>query len=254
MKVHRPIYYLAFSFLAQVLAVGSGALLIYLMQSYSVYWPSWALLVWGAIVSLLLAIWLDFPLSWKLFNFLLVPSAVGYVSLELPSGFLAIAVVITVLIYLPTLWTGVPYYPTSPKMYQVVCSKLPVDAPFTFIDLGCGFAGLLAYLRRERPNGHYTGVDISPLPFLLSKLRFVLCGAKNVEISYSSFWNLDLSKFDYVYAFLAPPPMARLWAKAQGEMKSGAVFMTNTFVVDHGADTVDEIKDRREYKLYLHRM
>jgi hypothetical protein len=67
-------------------------------------------------------------------------------------------------------------------------------------------------------------------------------------------WNIDLSEFDVVYAFLSPAPMERLFEKVRREMKPGSIFISNSFMVpgESPTETV-EISDRRQTKLLIWR-
>ncbi len=192
------------------------------------------------------------PGSWQVLN-LLIPFLL-YFSLdyELPAWIPISAAALALLTYIPTFWTRVPYYPTSRQMYDVILAELPEDKEFSFIDLGSGFGQPIAYLSKLRPKGKFLGVEIGPLPFLLSKLRFIF--SSNVSISPSSLWKVDLSKYDYVYAFLAPGPMPKLWEKVQREMQRGAVFLTNTFEIESKPAKVIAVEDRRKTKLFVHRI
>lgn len=205
-----------------------------------------------AIIAFMIARLLTLPGSWQLLNFL-IPFLL-YLSLDftLPTWLPLSAVILALLIYIPTVWTRVPYYPTSRAMYSVILGELPTEKEFSFIDLGCGFGQPVSFLAARRPNGKFVGVEVGPLPYFLAKLRFLL--RRNARIELQSLWKTDLSKYDFVYAFLAPGPMPALWEKAKAEMKSGSVFLTNTFATEEMASKVIPVADRRKTKLFVHRM
>jgi hypothetical protein len=158
--------------------------------------------------------------------------------------------IVTALINLPTLWTGVPHYPSSRLMYDAVATQLPADRSFSFIDLGSGYGSMLFYLAQKFPQAQFTGYEISVWPFLFSRLR--AARHPNVSIHFSSFWELNFGDFDFVYAFLAPAPMPKLWTKASSEMKSGSTFMTSSFPVPTPCDQKIEVGDYRGCVLYIH--
>ena len=104
------------------------------------------------------------------------------------------------------------------------------DRSFTFLDLGCGLGGVLACLARARPAGRYYGIESAPVPFLLSRLRAAL-GAQSCRISWGDFRDLDLGRYDVVYAYLSPAAMGDLWHKASREMRCGSLLISNGFAV-----------------------
>jgi SAM-dependent methyltransferase len=107
---------------------------------------------------------------------------------------------------------------------------LPRDRSFALLDLGCGLGGVLSHLARARPCGQYSGVEVAPVPFLLCWLRSLLIG-RNCRVRWEDYRNLDLGRYDVVYAYLSPAAMAGLWEKASREMRPGTLFVSNSFEV-----------------------
>ena len=52
---------------------------------------------------------------------------------------------------------------------SLAAAGLPANA--AVLDAGCGTGGLLRYLQAGRPNGHFTGSDLSPLACTLARER-----------------------------------------------------------------------------------
>jgi SAM-dependent methyltransferase len=157
-------------------------------------------------------------------------------------------------IYAPALWTRVPYYPTSRAAYPLILAELPPDRPFTFIDIGCGMGDLLLFLKQHRSNGHYIGIEIGVVPYLVSKAKALLYGHGRVTVRFESVYKTDLSEFDFVYAFLSPAAMTQVWHKAYREMKADSTFITNSFEAPVAASYQVSIKDHRKGVLFVHRM
>jgi SAM-dependent methyltransferase len=157
-------------------------------------------------------------------------------------------------IYAPALWTRVPYYPTSNAAYPLILAELPTDRPFTFVDIGCGFGDLIFFLRKHRPNGTFVGVEIGILPYLVAYGKTIARRERHVTIAYQDMWKLSLADFDFVYAFLSPAAMTRVWKKATTEMKPEATFITNSFETGTAPTYVVPVKDERASSLFIHKM
>ncbi|MBI1174616.1 MAG: class I SAM-dependent methyltransferase [Sideroxydans sp.] len=172
---------------------------------------------------------------WLLIQFLFAPALVLMLALELPPNFFLAAFLVLLAVYWSTFRTQVPLYLSSRKVWQAVETLLPAAVPgqaFSFIDLGSGLGGVLTHLARARPDGRFQGVETAPLPFLLSWLRTRLGGLRsNCQVQWGSLWNCDLAQYDVVFAYLSPVPMDKLWDKAKSEMRPGALFISNTFMV-----------------------
>ncbi len=247
---HRaPLYFLVLSILCQIIGIG----ILSLVRDALVH--PLLLLAMQALVAFFVARWLSLSLPWQLFNLLLAPGVILYTFLELPSGLAFAALVVAMLLYAPTFWTRVPYFPTHLKMYERILALIPADKELKFIDLGCGNARLLVFLAKSRPQASFVGVEISPLAYAAARLWVWGSGASNVTIQWRNFWNLSLEPFDVVYAFLAPGPMPGLWEKAQAEMQPGSVFITNTFTVDSSESETEriDVDESHQHALFVHR-
>jgi len=56
-------------------------------------------------------------------------------------------------------------------------------------------------------------------------------GIPNLHIERGDFFEPSWAGYDIVYAFLSPVPMAAVWAKAQRELKPGALLISNSFEI-----------------------
>jgi len=243
-----PVGFLGISVACQAIAFGGALALNSILPTLSTPLISLAA---QALSAAVLARWSGVPPVWQLFNLVLPPAAWGLLIGDVPVGPITIIGVASLLLYLPTFWTRVPYYPTSVPTYAAIAALLPTDRPIRFLDIGCGFAPLLRYLAAERPNGSYVGVEISPLAFFVAWLRSLT--APRVTIRFRSLWKIDLGDYDVVYAFLAPGPMPAVWAKVAREMAPGTVFISNSFPAPAEPHEVVAIGDKRRAVLFLYR-
>jgi hypothetical protein len=163
------------------------------------------------------------------------------------SGFL-----LMLLLFWRTDKSQVPLFLSNPRTAEVVATLLP-EAPCEFIDLGCGTGSLLKRIAHIRPDCDFLGVEHAPLPCLWAWLSCL--GNSNVTIRYGNFWNCHLGKFNIVYSFLSPVPMADLWIKAKVEMSSGGILISNSFEVPHMTATrMIEVTDRRRTRLFCYNL
>ena len=241
-----PVYFFLITVLCQVVAIGLGILTFELSGSFPTAIVIMACCAFG------LSRWLKLPAPWQALNLLMIPAVVIWSLLDVPAMASGTVLFAIALLFMPTFWTRVPYFPTHRKMYDAILSKLPQTGGFSFVDIGCGGGTLLAYLARRRPDGSFLGVDISPMAWFLSHLRTFTLG--KVRVRFKSLWALNFGDFDVVYAFLAPGPMPDVWEKAKREMKTGSLFISNTFEVPDEATEVITIDDSRQGRLYCHVM
>lgn len=203
------------------------------------------------ILAMLLARQFGMPGWWQLINLLFFPLvwltlAVDIDPLWFLAGFALLAVT-----SLGSIRTRVPLYLSSDRAVTEVAGRLPARSGIRFVDLGCGLGGMLAGLADERGDVELCGVEMAPLNWLVSKLRL----GRRASIRFGSLWQTDLSRYDVVYAYLSPAPMAELWQKVQREMRPGSLFISNSFAVPGAEpDQTVELNDLNHSRLLIWRL
>jgi SAM-dependent methyltransferase len=152
--------------------------------------------------------------------------------LHLPPLFFLAAFLIFLIVYWSCFRTQVPYYPSRRFAAQAVLQLLPAQRALRVIDIGSGLGGFVLHLARNRPDCELIGIELAPLPWLLSYLRARMA-APTVRFLLGDYQRLDFSRFDVVFAYLSPAAMDGLWRKAQAEMRPGGMLLSYEFIV-HG--------------------
>ena len=240
---------LRIALLAQLLGGGIIAVLI------ALFWPGWtqfpfiaALILGGG--AALVSYALRAPYWWLPIHLFFVPAVVVARGAEIASGWWLAGFGALLLLFWRTDKSRVPLYLTNDTAAQAVAALLP-NHPCRVLDLGCGEGGLLSRLAQLRPDCKFLGVEHAPLPWLLARIRAVKL--VNATIRHGDFWELPLREHDFVYAFLSPAPMPRLWDKATREMQAGAILVSNSFAVPNVAPKrVVAVDDRRKTQLFLY--
>lgn len=245
---YAPLLFLLETFICQTIGCAVVILLWQFTQRLEV-----ALII-GTLTALGAALFFGLSTPWQMLNLILIPAGVMSFAVDIPGWVFLLLFAGTLVIYAPAFWTRVPYYPTNSATYLMLLPELPSNTPFTFIDLGCGFGDLLLFLAKHRPEGKYVGVEIGILPCVIGKMRAAVFGGGRVSIRYQSIWRTDLAPYDFVYTFLSPAPMARVWEKVSKEMKPGSQYINNTFAVSDPAQYEVQVKDDKGTVLYMHKM
>ena len=206
------------------------------------------------LLALSLSLLIRFASWWYVIQFSLAPALVSTQYLNIPPIWFLSGFVLLAMIYWNTFRTQVPLYLSSRKAWLAINELLPDEPGFSFVDLGSGLGGLLAYLNEVRPGGHFHGVESAPLPFFFSWLKARLNG-NGFHVTWGDFWKLNFADYDVVYAYLSPIPMTNLWCKARSEMRPGSLFISNTFVVPGvKPNKVVSLKDLNDSTLYIWQM
>jgi SAM-dependent methyltransferase len=207
-------------------------------------------------VQALLAAGLSFLLRlqvWWLWIALVFPVALGLALHlgDLPAWPFAAGFALLYLFFSNTARERVPLYLSNRQTAQALCQLMRDRGANRFIDLGCGFGGVV---RTVAGDGHTaSGVETAPMAFLIARALSAL--TRRGKIIRQDLWTVDLSGVDVVYAFLSTEPMPALYRKAQAEMKPGSLLVSNSFAVEGiEPQEVWELPDRRRTQLFLYRM
>lgn len=195
---------------------------------------------WRGLAVWWLAIQLLFPLA-------LVQSLTFEIA---PLVFLG-AFLFLLLLYWSTFRTQVPYYPSGKRVWDEVEKLLPQGRPVRAIDIGSGLGGLVLELATRRPESQFDGIELAPLPWLVSRVRALLAPQKHVRFLRGDYEQLDFRKYDLVFAYLSPAAMSDLWNKASQEMKKGSILASYEFLITEKAPDISIVPKGRGPTLYV---
>lgn len=185
---------------------------------------------------------------------LLLPIAFVY-GAALPGWIYLAGFVLIVLVFWNSPTERVPLYLTNRDTIAEIAKLASDTGAARFADLGSGTGTVTMRLARMLPELSADGYENAPLPFAMAWMRRLFAGPANASFTYGSLWRADLSPYDIVYCFLSPAPMARLFEKAEAEMRPGALFISNSFAVpDIAAEREITLDDARGTQLYIYRI
>ncbi|MFD2272997.1 class I SAM-dependent methyltransferase [Undibacterium arcticum] len=101
-------------------------------------------------------------------------------------------------VYWTIFQTQVPFYPSGAATWQGVAGLLPPDRPVRVVDVGSGLGGLVLYLAAVRPDNEVTGIELAPLPWLVSVLRRRIASSR-AEFLRGDYGALDFGQYDVVF-------------------------------------------------------
>jgi SAM-dependent methyltransferase len=199
---------------------------------------SFALLQGG--LAMILARWRRLPSWWLAIQFAFPLAVVGANAMALPRWIYPTAFLLLLLTYWSTFRTRVPLYNCGSAVWREVSLLLP-DGPVRFLDIGSGLGGVVLYLAANHPKGSFTGIEIAPLPWLISwvRARANALALRRVgkdltgvcRFLRGDYGQQDLGEYDVVFAYLSPVAMPALWQKARREMLPGALLLSLEFSI-----------------------
>lgn len=166
---------------------------------------------------------------------------------------LAIALVVIALIYIYTLLTGISPMPTSAKVRGAMLAALPDNINGAIFELGSGWGTLAVPLARQYSNCPVLGFEISPLPWLYSRLRQMVTQTQNLTFHRRNYLTADFSASALIVVYIHADGMEKLKPKFERELKPGTLILSNFFQI-RGWEPIQEltVDDIHQTKVYLY--
>ncbi len=124
---------------------------------------------------------------------------------------------------------GAPFVPSSRKSLGKMLELAQVKQGDTVFDLGCG-DGRIVFAAAKMGAAKSIGIEISPLVYLIARIRKLFSGAKNSEIRFGNiFSQADYGEADVVFAFLMPNLMQKVFAEIWSQLPIGARLISSSF-------------------------
>jgi hypothetical protein len=218
--------------LLQVVALLSTLLLRQALLSFASVVVSLLLLAFlQGLIAVALSYCFGLARWWLPIQLLFPVTALLVNALQLPPVIFLCGFVFFLLLFWSTFRTQVPFYPSLTSTWQAVDALLPQEASLRLIDIGSGLGGFLLSLAGRRSQGTFTGIEIAPLPWLISRTR-VFCSGSRAKFILGDYARLNFAEYDVVFAYLSPVAMTALWRKASAEMCPGSLLLSYEFPIE----------------------
>jgi SAM-dependent methyltransferase len=147
------------------------------------------------------------------------------------SGVAVLTVVLTavVLVAVYTVRLGAPPWPSSPAARRVLLAALPDRVEGEILDLGCGWGGIALALAARYPDRRVTGVELSPVPWAVARMRARAGRLGNLAVRRTDLHRVDVSRAGLIVCYLHRDAMTRLAARLRAEAPPGCLVVSNTF-------------------------
>jgi hypothetical protein len=217
------------AFLIQTFALLISMLINVILYAYDAFKIQYFFLL-HATLSLLLTLVFNDEVWWCYINFFF-PLMVGtFYYFQLPSWIYLAGLILSLGLYWTTYKTQVPFYPSRPIVWQKISDLLSHEKEVKFIDIGSGLGDLCMTVSFLNPRSLVTGVEIAPIPWMISIVRGFLKGS-SAKFKLGNYNELDFSDYDIIFAYLSPVAMSSLWEKAQSEMCSMTLLISCEFEI-----------------------
>ncbi|HZV98944.1 MAG TPA: class I SAM-dependent methyltransferase [Methylophilaceae bacterium] len=247
-----PLNSAACAVIVQALAYAAAHVLNWLLPPV-LQLPLFGLVLMQAILAALVSRCIAMPRWWHAIHFIFPLAVWAMLHWQLPSSIYLYGFVLSVSLFWTTFRSQVPFYPSGAAARRELDRLLPKNRQISMVDIGSGLGDLAMHISASRPGSRIVGVEIAPLPWLISRMR-AWFRKSSARFDYGDYRKLDFADFDVVFAYLSPAAMTALWQKACTEMRPGTLLISYEFEIE-GVPCVTYFQENDDVpKMYVWQM
>lgn len=206
-----------------------------------------------AVLAALFSYWVGMASWWRWIHFSFPLAIWGMSIWQLPSEFYLVGFIISLSLFWTTFRSQVPFFPSRPIVWQQVAKVIPQNKPVRLIDIGSGLGDMAMHISKLRPDSHIEGIEIAPLPWLISYVRAKIRRSSTV-FKMGDYRELDFVNYDVIFAYLSPAAMLALWEKASQEMPSGSLLISLEFEIPGVTPSMRIASSKNSPMIYVWKM
>jgi hypothetical protein len=192
--------------------------------------PLFALVLLQALLAAAFSYVAGMASWWRWIHLCFPIAAWGMSNLHVPNEVYLAGFVVSLSLFWTTFRSQVPFFPSRPAVWKQVAKLMPKDKSIRLIDIGSGLGDMPMYIAKVRPECHIEGIEIAPLPWLVSLVRSKIMRSR-ASFKLGNYHALDFANYDIIFAYLSPAAMLALWDKARQEMQSGSLLISLEFEI-----------------------
>ena len=208
------------------------------------------LILMQAVTSALLAHAVRMASWWRWIHFGFPVAIYAMSHWHIPNEVYLIGFIISLSLFWTTFRTQVPFYPSRPVVWRQLAALMPQDQAMRMIDIGSGLGDMSMHIAKVRPGSHVEGIEIAPLPWLISHVR-ALVSRSNARFRLGNYQTLHFAEYDIIFAYLSPAAMLALWQKASSEMRPGSKLVSLEFEIPGITPSATIIGDGQSPVMYV---
>lgn len=144
-----------------------------------------------------------------------------------------------------------PWVPTRGNDLKRINDIVKLKPGEKFLEMWCWTSKVSLYLAENNKNSEIVWIELSPLFYLISKIKVFFSWLKNIKIIYWNALNLDLETFDVIHVFWLPETVTeKIFPKINKITNTNFRFISYCFKMTN--EYFNETKHKSEKKLAIY--
>ncbi len=167
--------------------------------------------------------------------------------------FLGISFLVVLVTVGYSLRVGISPMPSGRSVVQSLLTLLPKDTQGTVVDLGSGWGSLVFAVARRIPQAQVVGIELSPLPYVVSRIRGAWVRNERISWRREDFFQSSLEDASVVLCYLYTGAMQRLQHTLLEKLKPGTMVISHTFALPNWTPSqVVRVNDLYRTPIYVY--
>ncbi|HCC23645.1 TPA: hypothetical protein DF272_05750 [Candidatus Falkowbacteria bacterium] len=146
-----------------------------------------------------------------------------------------------------------PFVPTHKVDLQRIGDMVEHYDIKRLVDLGSGNGRIIGYLAKRFPERNFAGIEIAPLLFSLTKIRF--WRMKKIKIILGSVFNHGWRDYDAIFVFWMPKAFEKKIEKIKQRLIQGQVVISYAFPIPGLSDhLVEKNVEVKQLPIYVYKI
>ena len=133
-----------------------------------------------------------------------------------------------------------PFVPTRKSDLWRILKLIDLKENENFLEIWCWTAKVSIFIAQNYPNNQVVWIELSPIFYLISKIKVFFSWTKNLKIIFWNALNLNFWDYDVIYVFWLPQTITKkILPKLEKEMKQSSRFFSYCFQIESENNLVE---------------
>ncbi len=164
---------------------------------------------------------------------------------------LGLILFIILILWVFSFFSLAPRVPTKTIDLERINEIINLAKDEKFLEIWCGNAKLSLFLADKNKNNKIVWIELSPLFYIISKIRAFFSKKENLEIIYWNALNIDFNNFDVIYIFWKPKSIKEKFCpKLNSVKKKNFRIISYCFNLKHNNFSEKKYKTQKRLPIY----
>lgn len=148
-----------------------------------------------------------------------------------------------------------PWVPTKKEDLERINDIIKLKNGESFLEMWCWTARVSFFIASKNPNSNIIWIELSPIFYLISKIKLLFHKQKNIKIIYWDALKLNMETFDAIYVFWLPETITKkIFPKLSRIQNKNFRFISYCFKMTNNYFIEKKYKPEKKLSIYEYKL